>query len=313
MNYPVSFTRQLMELRLNTKRGAYGLAVAGLCLVPSVALTNNRIGRMLVSVAGITCAVVGNRQLEDSFDLDAISNDLYVVDRKQTIHWYNGLMNRSEIAPVSGAGDAIGDVVDYWLTQDKHLLVIGGTGSGKSYFIQAFANRLGEAWKYKLYDNDCTIDDWLKVRGMPESKLYESYGSIAESMAEDLVLLEERTKERKKQGNTWVEQAILTVAEEMPSLVDEIEITSDWIGKIAKRGRRVKQYLAVVAQNDTVKNLGLVGDSKLRDSCFVRVYLGQSAIERASLLKQPLTVEWLRQGGKDVCLVDDLTAIRPKL
>ncbi|WP_017654275.1 hypothetical protein [Fortiea contorta] len=132
-------------------------------------------------------------------------------------------------------------------------------------------------------------------------------------MQADLATIEQRTIDRKQAGNSWQTEQTLIVAEELPALVDECESAKEWVRKQAKRGRRVKRFICLVAQNDTVANLGLEGDSKLRDSCFVRVYLGQSAIDRAKQLKDTQLMQALESGGKQVCLVDDILAVRPRL
>ncbi|WP_375510177.1 ATP-binding protein [uncultured Nostoc sp.] len=313
--YPVSFVRTLLRLQQSTKAGVLGLGVASLLLLPTVGLQNKGVGRLSAAVAGLACSLVGFRLAQDDSTLSAISEDLGIIDRKQSIAWYNGLLSRKQTLTVENIkpveADIISDVVSYWQAEDKHLLIVGGTGAGKSTFVQAFASVLGYSWHYKIYDNDCTVDDWLYLRSLSSCSLFESYSSIGEQMQADLNAIEDLTQERKQAGNRWQPKYYLTVAEEMPALVDEIDCARDWIAKQAKRGRRVKRFVAVVAQNDTVKNLGLEGDSSLRDSCFVRVYLGQSAIDRAQLLKNTSLVDWLERGGKQVCLVDDKPALRP--
>lgn len=313
--YPVSFVRTLLRLQQSAKAGVVGLGVASLLLLPTVGLQNKGVGKLAAAGAGLACSLVGFRLAQDDGTLSAIGEDLGLIDRKQQLSWYNGLLTKKQTLTVENIqpveADLISDVVSYWQAEDKHLLIVGGTGAGKSTFVQAFASVLGASWHYKIYDNDCTVDDWLYLRSLPSCSLFESYSHIGEQMQADLLAIEDLTQDRKQAGNRWQPTYNLTVAEEMPALVDEIDCTREWMSKQAKRGRRVKRFIAVVAQNDTVKNLGLEGDSSLRDSCFVRVYLGQSAIERARLLKNTALVDWLQKGGKQVCLVDDKPALRP--
>ncbi|MBD2213397.1 hypothetical protein H6G27_26500 [Nostoc linckia FACHB-104] len=317
-NFPITFTRMLQYLCLSTKVSASVLCASAALLLPVVGLQERGLGKLLTSVVGTGAAAIGLQQLKTNKQLQAISEDLGIVERKQSIAWYSSLLSHKpaltvqmQTQPTLEPADVMRDIVSYWQQQDKHMLVIGGTGAGKSTFIQAFASVLGAGWHYKIYDTDCTCDDWLYLRSLPNCELYETFASIGEQMSEDLATIETRTVERKKAGNKWTTDNTLIVAEEMPALVDEIEIAGDWMAKEAKRGRRVKRYVAVIAQNDTVKNLGMEGDSALRDSCFVRVYLGQSAIDRAKLLKNKTLEDWLRAGDKQVCLVDDLPAFRP--
>ncbi|MEJ1929543.1 hypothetical protein WDZ92_04590 [Nostoc sp. NIES-2111] len=304
-----------MQLTQHTAVCALSLGFAGCLLLPVVGLQNKSLSKLLSSVVGLGTAAVGLRCYLDNRKLSALSEDLGLIERKQSITWYNNLLSRKQelTASVSGSvkADVISDLVSYWLQQDKHLLVVGGTGAGKSTFVQSFASVLGVGWSYKVYDTDCTVDDWLYLRSLPTCAMYESFSSIGEQMQADLETIESRTVERKQAGNKWTTDNTLIVAEELPALVDELEDAGVWLSRHAKRGRRVKRFVAAVVQNDTVKNLGLEGDSKLRDSCFVRVYLGQSAIERAQQLKNTELERWLKAGGKQVCLIDDKPAYRP--
>ncbi|WP_224091706.1 hypothetical protein [Nostoc sp. MS1] len=304
-----------MQLTQHTAISTVSLGLAGCLLLPVVGLQNRGLSKLLSSVVGLGVVAVGYRSYVDNRKLTALGEDLGLIERKQSIAWYNSLLSRKQELTLTQSvpvdADVISDVVSYWLQQDKHLLVVGGTGAGKSTFIQSFASVLGAGWHYKLYDTDCTCDDWLYIRSLPNCQMYESFSSISEQMQEDLEVIEQRTVERKQAGNKWTTDNTLIVAEELPVLVDEIEHAGQWLSRHAKRGRRVKRFVAAVVQNDTVKNLGLEGDSKLRDSCFVRVYLGQSAVERAQALKNTELERWLVSGGKQVCLVDDKPALRP--
>lgn len=313
--YPISFTRTLMQLTQHSAVSTVSLGLAGCLLLPVVGLQNKGLSKLLSSAVGVGVVAVGYRSYLDNRKLTALSEDLGMVERKQNISWYNSLLSSKQqltlTQSASVESQVISDVVSYWLSQDKHLLIVGGTGAGKSTFIQSFASVLGANWSYKVYDTDCTVDDWLFLRSLPTCAMYESFSAIGEQMQDDLEIIESRTVERKQAGNKWITEPTLIVAEELPILVDELEDTGLWLTRHAKRGRRVKRFVAVVVQNDTVKNLGLEGDSKLRDSCFVRVYLGQSAIERAEQLKNTALVNWLKAGGKQVCLVDDKPTLRP--
>lgn len=313
---PTAFIRTVVE-QLHASRWLTALTLStSVALFPIASLTNAGVARYCVSLVGLASTVAATKARRKQEELAEVAADMSLVERKQTIAWYNrqlGSTSTVTFAPQPTSDAHIRtNLVHYWLQQDKHLLIVGGTGDGKSTFIQAFASQLGASWAFQVYDNDCTIDDWTNIRSNPKTRMFESYAAIAQQMAFDMDTIESRTQERKVAGNTWNTQPTLTVAEEMPALVSEIEDSGKWLATHAKRGRRVKRFIAVVSQNDTVDNLGLRGDSALRDSCFVRVYLGKSAIARAKQLKQPALVQSLEAGGYNVCLVDDVLYDRPQ-
>jgi hypothetical protein len=96
------------------------------------------------------------------------------------------------------------------------------------------------------------------------------------------------------------------IAEEFPVLVDECDNAVTWLKKHAKRGRRYKQFILAIAQNDTAENFGLQGDKDTLYSCFCLVRLGQFAYEHArTKLKDSRLEQWLKAGGKKRFMVDD--------
>lgn len=330
MTYPLSFTRTLIQLTNHTFLGSTVAGAAACLLLGLTGVQVRGLPKIACSLVGLGVAAVGYRQYLDNKKLTEIGQDLGIVERKANISWYSSLLSspanvsvQIPSEPTAHTSEPMQDIIGYWQAQDKHLLVVGGTGAGKSYFVQAFCSELQRAakqtqdnlgqWNYKLYDTDCTCDDWAYLRSLPTCALYESFSEVERQMQADLRVIEQRTVERKQAGDKWKTERTLIVAEELPALVDECGSTKEWVRKQAKRGRRVKRFICLVAQNDTVSNLGLEGDSKLRDSCFVRVYLGQSAIDRARQLKDTRLIQALENGGKSLCLVDDVLAVRPRL
>ncbi|MEH1791607.1 hypothetical protein [Nostoc sp.] len=89
-------------------------------------------------------------------------------------------------------------------------------------------------------------------------------------------------------------------------MVDECDNSTHWIKRHAKRGRRYKQFICALAQNDTAENYGLQGDKDTLYSCFVLVRLGQFGRDYArTKLKDPQLEQWLKAGGKRRFMVDD--------
>ncbi|MHC5831890.1 MAG: ATP-binding protein, partial [Nostoc sp.] len=96
------------------------------------------------------------------------------------------------------------------------------------------------------------------------------------AMGKDLENLEDLVQLRGEGGdNAIVGRERFLSAEEFPILVDECDHAANWIKRHAKRGRRYKQFVCALAQNDTAENFGLQGDKDTLYSCFCLVRLGQ--------------------------------------
>ncbi len=126
-------------------------------------------------------------------------------------------------------------------------------------------------------------------------------------MGNDLKTLEELVELRGEGGdNAIAGRERFLIAEEFPVLVDECDNSTNWIKRHAKRGRRYKQFICALAQNDTAENFGLQGDKDTLYSCFVLVRLGQFGRDYArTKLKVPQLEQWLKAGGKKRFMVDD--------
>lgn len=200
--------------------------------------------------------------------------------------------------------EMITDVVEYWKRQDKHLLIIGGTGSGKTTFIKNFSNRLS-GYLTTVYDCDATVDDWQWA-----NNVYHEFDDISQHMEEDLKLIPSIRNERHKLGNKWKPNPTLMIADEFPALVAELAVAKKWLSTHAKQTRKHKRMIAILSQNDTVSNLGLKGDISVRDTCFTLVYLGDKAIARAKALERDDWVNVLSKSKYQYAIVDDKLALR---
>ncbi|MEH2269275.1 MAG: hypothetical protein V7K68_12715 [Nostoc sp.] len=98
--YPVSFVRTLTRLQQSTKAGVLGLGVASILLLPTVGLQNKGVSKLSAAVAGLACSLVGFRLAQDDSTLSAIGEDLGIIDRRQQISWYNGLLSSKQTLTV---------------------------------------------------------------------------------------------------------------------------------------------------------------------------------------------------------------------
>jgi hypothetical protein len=187
----------------------------------------------------------------------------------------------------------------------KHGLLIGGTGDGKTTTAMYIAYSIGG--RIKVYDADAAADEWL---GLEVIGRCADFAAIDTAMKADIDELQERTILRGEKGSHACDgMDAVTIAEEFPLLVGEVESASSWLIKHGKRGRRVKKFILAIAQNDTVANFGIQGDSGVMD-CFRVIRLGKKAIAYARKLKNPALEEWLR-GDRSRILVDDIPVQLP--
>lgn len=206
---------------------------------------------------------------------------------------------------------------EYWLEQDKHLLLVAPTGGGKSRMIQALAQELQqyEPWRFRIMDIDASVEDWGWLADR-ESNLVNNEADVWETMAAEVEEQERTLTEGKGLGWGKLKQTrtpMLTVVEEAPALsMSNYDALAAYVKARVIRGRKARMFLCVIAQTDDVESVGMKNGSQLRDQSFVRVYLGKAAIDRAKKLKQPELEKALRDGGFSVCLVDDMLCKRPQ-
>lgn len=190
--------------------------------------------------------------------------------------------------------------------EHKHCLIIGNTGSGKSTLAQWFASQCSRC---KVYDPDATPGEWSGLKVIGRGGDFEA---INQAMQDDLVELQTRIEIRSKEGDkALLGYETCIIAEEFPALKDECELSADWLGKIARRGRKPKMFLVILSQSDTVTALGIEGDGAIRQN-FGFIRLGKFAIAHAKKLKDESLVDWLKS-GKYRCLVEDYPCQLPDI
>lgn len=190
--------------------------------------------------------------------------------------------------------------------EHKHCLIIGNTGSGKSTLAQWFASQCSRC---KVYDPDAAPGEWGDLEVIGKGGDFEA---INQAMQNDLIELQTRIELRSKEGDRALfGHETCMIAEEFPALKDECELSTDWLGKIARRGRKPKMFLVILSQSDTVTALGIEGDGAIRQN-FGFIRLGKFAIAHAKKIKDDTLVQWLKE-GKYRCLVEDCPCQLPDL
>jgi hypothetical protein len=258
-------------------------------------------------------------------DLDGTAEDLTLTSRKLMIEALKREHTPVKHKNVETKDDTpkveeqmITDVVSYWLKElrgEQHIMLIGGTGAGKSEFIKRFTKKL-KSVQTVVYDLHATVDDWSFA-----DSVYHDVDDIRTQMLHDMQVVTDEMAARRVQGSSYSKNNMLIVADEFPALVaayseeakgNKKSTVQQWISKLARESRKIGVMMCVIVQADTVENTGLKGSAQLKDSCFMKVYLGKSAYERAKALgNEELQVIFRDDNSFTYCLVDDRLAYRP--
>jgi len=188
---------------------------------------------------------------------------------------------------------------------DKPLLLIGSTGDGKSTIAQWLANQCDEA---KVYDPEATREDWINL------SVFDTFEAIESEMKSDIGLIEELAQKRKDQGKTLfakTQPRCFLIAEEYPSVANEIEISAHWLKLHARRGRKMKRILCIITQDDQVQSIGIEGQSQVLKN-FLYIRLGDFAKKHARKVLKPEESEWLIN-QKYPCMLGDNPALLPTI
>jgi shikimate kinase len=287
------------------------------CLVASILLlavaSDNRKQRPWI--LGSSCAVlaVGSTQRRTVKQLQERLEDIEQESNLSFLTWIRSNMQPSSTlaitVPALTAGwqpeNLITDPVEYIQKKQKHVALIGGTGDGKSTFTQFLSSKIGG--RVVIYDSDAKPEDWAWLDQNDVVGRKGNFKAIDTAMGKDLDNLEDLVQLRGESGDKVLAgRERFLIAEEFPVLVDECDNAVNWLKKHAKRGRRYKQFVLAIAQNDTAENFGLQGDKDTLYSCFCLVRLGQfAALHARTKLKDSRLEQWLKAGGKKRFMVDD--------
>ena len=295
-NLPNSFLQEIIKYKAVSKSITVINFISCFICFYLMLITPKGMNKLSISILGLLTGISGVSISKVNSNLDTRLNDLGLTSRvssKELLMDY--LKDKQQItvevtSPPVEERDLIEDIVDYWIKSDKHLMIIGGTGDGKSTAIKHLISRLID-WDIKAYDVDYSQGDYP-----PGVRVFYDYSLISDDMNNELEELEIRIDERRVKGKNYSAKSKLTIAEELPALSSEIgEDVSKWIKSKSTRGRKVFLKIACLAQNDTVESLSLKGNAEFRDNNFILLYLGKKAIKKAKQSKDEALVNWLKE------------------
>jgi hypothetical protein len=188
--------------------------------------------------------------------------------------------------------------------QAPHTLIIGSTGSGKTWLAQALATTregyvviLDPKWKPHKWGGSpaITVDDDL------------SYKTLELSCQSLLSELKKRQVALKHGQETF--QSLTVVVEELPTLLDECPTAPMLFKRLGQLGRELRIRVLGLSQSDRVKTLKLEGEGDARSN-YLFIRLGEHAISvcpAAAELARPASIEWQKNNYPiDVTRIPDL-------
>lgn len=188
-----------------------------------------------------------------------------------------------------------------------HTLLVGSTGSGKTYLAQAIiASRKGKV---------CILDPkWKpgKWGGLQAVTLNDDLTYTDIEVACQNVLSELKRRQLALKGGVDSFEELTVLVEELPTVLEECPTAAILFKRLGQLGRELRIRVIGLSQSDRVKTLKIEGEGDTRAN-YLFIRLGDHATKvnpYASKLARPATIEW---GNKnypmDTAGIDDLVAI----
>lgn len=181
------------------------------------------------------------------------------------------------------------DIVNNKPDDAPHALIVGNTGSGKTWLAQALAaSRDGQViildpkWKPGKWGGApaISIDDDL------------SYAAIEQACSDVLDELKQRQVALK--SGTDLFTPLTVIVEELPTVLDECPTAPQLFKRLGQLGRELRIRVIGLSQSDRVKTLKLEGEGDARSN-YTFIRLGEHAMKvapAAATMHRAAALEW---------------------
>jgi energy-coupling factor transporter ATP-binding protein EcfA2 len=208
---------------------------------------------------------------------DAFAGLLDAPARRLTSHTRGtALTTASSSHEPEALAEPVQDVFDL-LTSDRHVLIVGHTGGGKSTLLHALAARQAQAKASVL------VIDVDSIAGRYPGYRVVGSGDDYEAASAGLVIVKrelQKRREARRAGATSFSRMVLLI-DEMQDVVRELDTAWDIVEDIIRRGRKVNIFVVIAAQDSQVRTLKLESKSALLGN-LTRVDVKRSGRQRVA-------------------------------
>lgn len=267
--HPSLFEQQISNRNL-ASLGLWGMTLLSVAAISAGITTTDPRHRNLLFGSALALGVAAlplERLLQDADDALQDTSDIAVQARQNWLYDQMGPkveVAAAEVAPQSLPPYDLGTLQG----SDKHCLVCGPTGTGKSVFAKILIDQAFGGAHCTVYDSDATPTDWP---GLPVVGLEDDFEAIQLGMEADLEEFKRRGQARGRGDSPG--DAIALVVEEYPAVAEEVPAARRWLTSILRRGRKRRMLLVAVTQETSGEAMDLKGETSVLKN-FVKFYLG---------------------------------------
>lgn len=300
-------------------------------LIVAAGFIKNPLAKTIILGSGVAVAIATRPLRKLAIDSERLNDDIRDISLTSFQRFLYDRMQPSESVAVLDAEviNTDADALDVPIldpseaSKAHHTIISGPTGAGKSELVKWLVGRYFQGSRVRVYDCDAAPHDW---HGLEVIGRRGDFIGISGAMLSDLELLDKRCALLGRGQDVGGEEVRIceelpTVAAELTEMIEpddeerkgrqqrrRVSVASNWLKRIARRGRKYRIKLILITQETSVAAMGIEGEGTIRKA-FTIFYLGAAALEQADKLRskdKPLAIALLQylQGCSRPCLVD---------